>query len=207
MTKLKYLVAITAAITLAGCAGDTSAPLSGTIAVRLTDAPFSVDSVRSADIFVVRVDGRVADADSSTAAQGAADDSAQTNGWVTIAQPASSINLLSYQNGQSIAIGQTSLAAGTYQGFRIVIDPTKSSVTLKDGRVLSGSSSPGIVFPSGARSGIKIILSQPVTIGAGQTTTLVVDFDLANSFTLRGNSISQNGLLFKPVVRATVTAS
>jgi len=33
---------------------------------------------------------------------------------------------------------------------------------------------------------------------------MVVDFDVANSFVMRGNSLAQNGLLFKPVIRATV---
>jgi hypothetical protein len=32
---------------------------------------------------------------------------------------------------------------------------------------------------------------------------MLVDFDVANSFVLRGNTILQNGLLFKPVVKAT----
>jgi hypothetical protein len=43
-----------------------------------------------------------------------------------------------------------------------------------------------------------------VQIVAGQTTTLLVDFDINNSFVMRGNAIAQNGLLFKPVVRATI---
>jgi hypothetical protein len=47
-------------------------------------------------------------------------------------------------------------------------------------------------------------LTKPVTVADGGTTTLVVDFDVANSFVMRGNSLSQQGLLFKPVVKATV---
>src|SRR5206468_2761287 len=39
----------------------------------------------------------------------------------------------------------------------------------------------------------------------GATTTLLVDFDVNNSFVMRGNSINQNGLLFKPVVNATIS--
>jgi hypothetical protein len=34
---------------------------------------------------------------------------------------------------------------------------------------------------------------------------MVVDFDLGNSFVLRGNTIESNGLLFKPVIRATAS--
>jgi hypothetical protein len=36
-------------------------------------------------------------------------------------------------------------------------------------------------------------------------TTLLVDFDVNNSFVMRGNTIAQNGLLFKPVITATIS--
>ena len=182
----------------------TTAAGSGTMAVQLTDAAFATDSVSRVDIFVVRVDARAADADSATAARGAADDSASVGGWTTLATPNASVNLLAYQNGVTLALGQHTLAAGNYLGFRLVIDPTRSSLTLKNGMVLNGTSTPSVTFPSASRSGIKIVLVQPVTITANQTTTVLVDFVLLNSFVMRGNSIAQNGLLFKPVVQASV---
>jgi hypothetical protein len=189
----------------AACGNDTSAPAAnGTMAIQLTDAPFPTDSVKSVDVFVVRVDGRVAAADSAAAATGAADDSASMGGWTTLASPNQSVNLLAYQNGASLPLGQVSLAAGSYLGFRIVIDPTRSSVTLNNGIVLSGTSTPGIAFPSASRSGIKIVLAQPVVVTANATTTVLVDFMVGSSFVMRGNSITQNGLLFSPVVQASV---
>ncbi|HEV8410056.1 MAG TPA: DUF4382 domain-containing protein [Gemmatimonadaceae bacterium] len=190
---------------LAAC-GDkaTSAPANGTMAVQLTDAPFPTDSVARVDLFVVRVDARVAAADSSAAATGAPDDSATTNGWTTLASPGQSINLLAYQNGAALPLGQTNLAPGSYLGFRLIIDPTRSSITLKNGMVLSGTSTPNVTFPSAARSGIKVNLSQPVVVIAHDTTTVLLDFVVGSSFVMRGNSISQNGLLFSPVVQASV---
>ena len=53
-------------------------------------------------------------------------------------------------------------------------------------------------------SDIHIVLTQPVTISASQTTTVLVDFMVLNSFVMRGSSIAQNGLLFTPVVHASV---
>lgn len=198
-------LAVVAALSAIGaCANDTTAPALGTIAVKLTDAPFSLDSLKRVDVFVVRVDARVSSADSAAAAQGAGSDSARVNGWTTLAAPNASVNLLEYQNGAALGLGQASVAAGTYQGFRLVIDPSKSSITLKSGQVLTGTSTPNITFPSGATAGLKISLSSPVVVTAGGTTTLTVDFDVANSFVMRGNSLSQNGLLFKPVINATV---
>lgn len=185
------------------CGGNSTAAGTGTMTVQLTDAPFPSDSVSRVDIFVVRVDARVADADSATATKGAPDDSARVDGWITLVRPNASVNLLAYQNGAVLPLGDVALAAGTYRGFRLVIDPSKSSLTLKNGAVLTNTSSPSISFPSAARSGIKIVLTTPVTITANRTTVLLVDFMVANSFVMRGNSISQNGLLFLPVVKAT----
>lgn len=184
---------------MAACGDSPTAAGRGTLAVRLTDAPFPTDSVSSVDIFVVRVDGRVADTDSAAAAQ----DSAGTHGWTTLAEPNMSVNLLAYQNGASLPLGTATLTEGSYRGFRLIIDPSKSSITLKNGLVLSSTSSPNVSFPSGSRTGIKIVLTKPVEVVASDTTTMLVDFDVANSFVLRGNTILQLGLLFKPVVKAT----
>lgn len=197
------------ALPLACSDSGSTSPLnssgSGTMVVRLTDAPFSTDSVKSVNIFVVRVDARQSDADSATTDKDLSDDSLSMGGWKSVATPNASFDLLALQNGVSQVLGQATLAAGTYSGFRLVIDPTKSSVTLKNGQVLTGTSSPSVTFPSAARSGIKIVLSQPVQVVAGTTTNLLVDFDVNNSFVQRGNSIQKNGLLFKPVIHATIT--
>lgn len=198
--RFMTVFALAAGVAYAAACGDSpTAAGRGTLAVRLTDAPFPTDSASSVDIFVVRVDGRLSAADSAEATQ----DSAGTNGWSTLAEPNMSVNLLAYQNGASLPLGTATLTEGSYHGFRLIIDPSKSSMTLTNGMILSGTSSPSISFPSGSRTGIKIVLTQPVEIVASDTTTMLIDFDVANSFVLRGNTILQNGLLFKPVVKAT----
>lgn len=203
--RVAALAALFAVGTLIGaCSNSTTEVGQGTLAVQLTDAPFPTDSVQRVDIYVVRVDARRADADSAAAAKGATDDSANTGGWTTITRPNQLVNLLTYQNGTVLPIGNAKVASGNYAGFRLVIDPTKSSVTLKNGAVLSGTSTPSILFPSGSRSGIKIAFAAPVAIVANDTTTVLVDFIVASSFVMRGNSISQNGLTFKPVIQGSV---
>lgn len=198
-------VALASSAFLAACdSAGTTAAGSGTLAVQLTDAPFPTDSVQSVDVWVIRVDARQADTDSATAARGATDDSASTGGWTTLTRPNQSVNLLAYQNGAALPLGSAEMAAGNYLGFRLVIDPSKSSLTLKNGMVLSSTSMPNISFPSAARSGIKIVLTQPVTVTANQTTTVLVDFMVGSSFVMRGSTIMQNGLLFTPVVRGSV---
>jgi len=195
-----------ASITIGACGGSDTAPRgTGTLVVQLTDAPFPTDSVKSVDIFVVRVDGRVEDVDDASADTHVATESeSEGDGWKTLATPNASINLLELQNGVVSTVGEAKIDAASYRGFRLVIDPSKSSVTLKNGQVLTNTSSPSVMFPSASRSGIKIALASPVVVGEDGKTTMVVDFDVASSFVMRGNSLAQNGLLFKPVIRATV---
>jgi hypothetical protein len=206
-SPLAFCVVLAGGVFASACGGADSAGLNGagTLVVKLTDAPFPTDSVKSVDIFVVRVDGRVADVDDASADQNVAtDDQSKSDGWKSLATPNASIDLLSLQNGVTSTLGEAKLDAASYNGFRLVIDPTKSSVTLKNGQKLTGTSSPSVTFPSAGRSGIKINLGAPVVVSAGGTTTMVVDFDVGNSFVMRGNSLSQNGLLFKPVIHASV---
>jgi hypothetical protein len=196
------------AMLAAACSADGTLPNlggsseTGTVVVKLTDAPFPTDQVKSVDVFVVRVDGRVSDVSDADADQDL--DNNGSTGWRTLATPNASLNLLSLQNGASATLGSAPLGVGTYSGLRLIIDASQSSVTLKDGTKLTGGSNPGVSFPSANRSGLKINLSKPLVVVGGATTTLLVDFDVANSFVMRGNTITQNGLLFKPVINGSV---
>ena len=198
---------IGAVATAIACSDSTSPGrgANGTLVTRLTDAPFPTDEVNRVDIFVVRVDARQSDVSDADASAGLDDQSSASNGWKTVATPNATFDLLSLQNGIAATLGQVNLPAGTYSGFRLIIDQNKSSATLKDGLVLNGGSTPGIKFPSAGQSGIKIALAQPVKIVANTETDLVVDFSVAQSFVMRGNTVEQNGLLFKPVISAAVS--
>jgi len=169
----------------------------------LTDAPFPFDSVARADVFIVRVDGQIAAADSAAAdtTGDPGDNTDPSKGFVTIVTPNARYNLLDLRNGTVVNLGQATLPTGAYQGFRLILNTDSSSVTLKNGTVLNGNSVPGIKWPSAGRTGIKIVLDQPVNVTT-DGTVMVLDFDLSSSFVMRGRTISQNGLLFKPVIHA-----
>lgn len=208
MNRLSAFAALGAALVLAACSDSTTSGGSGMVQVQLTDAPFPFSQVSRVDMYVVRVDAKTESVTDADAAAGASTSTSNTNpqsGWVTIATPNRRFNLLDLQNGTTVDLGlPRALPVGTYRGFRLVLDTDSSSVTLTNGTVLRGNSNPGIAWPSAGRSGIKIKLDQPITVGAsgGTASIIVVDFDLAGSFVMRGNSLSQNGLLFKPVIRA-----
>lgn len=179
---------------LVTCAGmtacDSTAAGTGKVTVQLTDAPFPFSEVSRVDVFVVRVDAKVSATDSAEAAN-----ANNLNGWTTLAAPNAPINLIDLNGGKLTTLGTTTLENGTYQGFRLVIDPAQSSVTLKDG------TKPNIVWPSANRSGIKVNLTTPLVVSS-DSSVFIIDFDIGRSFVMRGNSIKTNGLLFKPVVHA-----
>lgn len=183
-----------AALGLWAC--DEDSPLmgiggQGTLTVQLTDAPFPFSEVSRVDVFIVSVQAKTADVTDSEA-----EDSA-SNGWKTIATPNKAINLLSLAGGNTTTLGSAALPTGSYSGFRLIIDPSQSSVTLKDG------THPDVKWPSAAQSGIKVHLDRPIQV-VPDGTILLLDFDVGRSFHMRGNSISQNGLIFHPVVNAVV---
>ena len=183
----------------AGCSdGGSNLTLgtAGNVTVLLTDAPFPFSDVKSVDVFVVRIDAKPADVSDTDA-----EDASDTNGWKTLVSPNTSINLLSLTNGNTANLGVATLPPDTYRGFRLIIDTDKSSITLNDG------TKPNVQWPSAGQSGLKLNLDAPFVLDGGASSTLLIDFDIGRSFVMRGNSISGNGLLFKPVIRATTQQS
>ena len=189
-TRLLLSLFASTALVLQAC-GDSTGGGTGLLTVRLTDAPFPFSEVERVDVHIVRIDARTTESTDEEAED--ADDMSE---WTTIATPNATINLLSLANGATTNLGQTTLPTGTYDGFRLIIDPAQSSVTLKDGTL------PDIKWPSAHRTGIKIQLDAPIAL-TENGSVMVVDFDVGRSFVLRGNDIRNNGLLFKPVLRGT----
>lgn len=187
---------------LAGCdnaAADTMGSGQGRIALRLTDAPLPLDEVESINVFVVRVEARAA-ATTETEAQ----DDAASSGWVVLASPNAMFDLMELRNGVSVFLGDAAVPAGQYRSIRLILDTDQSGVTLKNGMILTGSSTPSILFPSAGNTGIKVLFDTPIDVDVGATTDVLLDFDAEQSFVVRGATILQNGLLFTPVIRATV---
>jgi hypothetical protein len=192
-------VAATVGLAVVACnSDDPTMNGTGTVVVKLTDAPFPFDSVEKVEVFVVRVDAKQVDVSEAEADEGTDDASEDKGGWQTIAEPNKVIDLLTLRDGKTTNLGQDALPEGTWRAFRLIIDPAQSKITLKDG------SNPSIVWPSAARSGLKVQMPAPVELEEGESVEVTIDFDVGESFVLRGNSIKNNGLLFKPVIKAKV---
>lgn len=199
---LRFAIIAVAALTTA-CGTDSTLPEGmGSVRIQLTDAPFPFDSVATVDVHVVRIDARLLDTDSVSAAANVDDNDA--GGWVTLARPDKMFELLALRGGKVADLGVTQVPVGVYHGLRLILDVSKSSITLKNGLTLTGTSTPGVKFPSANRSGLKINTADGVLVTSEDPAILVVDFDVGQSFVMRGNSIAQNGLLFKPVLSAIV---
>jgi hypothetical protein len=169
-----------------------------------TESPLPAGSVKSVDIFVVRIDAKAKEPTDEDAAEATEESESSTAGWVTVAEPNASFDLMTLADGTNTLLGDAQVAVGSYKGFRLIIDPAKSSVTLNDdaNTVIGGESIVGLKFPSADKTGIKINLSGgALEVKDGETSTLVVKFDVSKSFVMRGATIEQNGLLFKPVIR------
>lgn len=186
-----------AAAPMVGCGdSDLSGSNTGRINVKLTDAPFPFSEVSSVNVFITRIDGSTGEQSDLEIA-----DDTDHDGWTTLVSPNTSFNLLTLSGGNTTSLGIASVPAGTYRSFRLILDTDQSSVIVNNTPV-------NVVWPSAGQTGIKVLLDQPYVVADGTTNDLLLDFDVGSSFVMRGNSITQNGLLFKPVIHAaTVTAA
>lgn len=201
MKTFRYFVfaAMSLGLGLAACFGSTThdefPPSGGPTTFRLTDAPFPYDRVARADIFVVRVLANWG-ADTSSAAAGA---------FATVATVNRKIDLLSLESGLSELLGTSNIPKGAIKAIRLVIDTDQSSITMKDGSVLTGSSNPGIAWQSSAGiATLNATVEDHIDVPA-EGTDVVIDMDVGKSFIDPAEvspPSSHQGFIFSPVLRA-----
>jgi hypothetical protein len=158
----------------------------GRLVVKLTDAPFPIDNVESAEVTITKVEIRKA-----------GDGISDGNPFLVIWEGSESVNLLELRNGLVQELIDLEIPAGEYNLVRLYIDEAKLKV--KE----SGNFS--IRVPSGQQTGIKIFIRPGLVIEGGLTSELLLDFDLSRSFVMQGNMNSPAGIKgfhFKPVIRA-----
>lgn len=118
------------------------------------------------------------------------------------------VNLLDLQGSATTLLGDAEIEAGDYSQIRMIVEAAR--VVLAEGYTFrDGSSETDLTVPSGAQSGLKLHLrgedGEPATIAPGETV-LVLDFDVHQSFVLRGNPETPagvHGVNFKPSIRVT----
>src|SRR5205807_9629841 len=111
--------------------GRASTAKPGASQVFRIDAPCPYAQGARVDVCIVRV------------AAGTSPDAVGTGPGV-IAAPHRAYNLLELANGAAAKLGEGILYSGQYVQFLVTIDADSSSITLKDGTVLTNKTSPGI---------------------------------------------------------------
>jgi hypothetical protein len=174
-------------ITFISCNNDENIPqgTKGRINVHLTDSPYPIGLIESAFVTIDKVEIR----QKPESNQGEDDGS-----FIVISEVEMEIDLLKLTNGITEQIATVDLKAGTYDQIRLhVVDAT---VLLTDGTEFD------LKVPSGSSSGLKIKFDPAIQIQEGQTTDVLLDFDVSRSFVVKGKFGKHiNGFNFKPVVR------
>ena len=169
-------------------------PAANATHILLTDDPFPYDRVARVDLYFVSVSGSLSP------------DTGSTGSFVTLATPHRRINLLALQGGVTDELGAPVLSTGILTAVRVVIDTDSSSITLKDGRVLTATSSPGIAWQSSAgRPVLNALVHEQIQVpDTGGVVAIVYDVGLAFiPPQVIDPSSTDSGFIFSPVLRAT----
>jgi hypothetical protein len=202
-TALYVFIAIFAilAMVLAGCAAQSTSNQTGSIEVRVTDAPPNQDvtsvmvTVTSVQIHLAGNSASPTTTQSSTSTTTTTATSTSTitttdsdSGWITLnLSGPSTFDLLKVQGlEQVLAVGD--LAPGQYTQIRMAVSKIQVAI--------SGGSLQEATIPSGD---LKFV--QPFNVVAGKATVILFDFDAAHSINITGNG----KIIFKPVIKLTVT--
>jgi hypothetical protein len=186
LTNARGLIAVAAlALGAVACSGSDSGT-TGQLVVRLTDSP--TDNLQSATVWI-----------SSVYLMGGTD--TLGNRYVITSTP-QAYDLLTLANGVTTQLGAGTIPVGEYTHMRLVVDSAR--VTLKSGLTFTdGTSSKLLHVPSGQQTGIKVNFVGRLDVVPGQTI-LVVDFDVARNFIFMGTAAHPTGVIFRPVLYATV---
>jgi len=170
---MKPIFRLLGMVSIAACSEhsvSTNTAKPGTTKAFLIDAPFPYDQVARVDVYIVSV------------AASSKPDTLGTGGPGTIATPHRAYNLLELGNGSAAKLGEGVLLSGQYVQFFVTIDGDSSSITLKDGTVLTSRTSPGITWNGyPGRFSFGLFTDPPIQV-TDTGAVVVIDFDLGRSF-------------------------
>ena len=168
---------------IAGCS-ELNNENYGTLKISITDAPFPIDFIDSANVTITKLEARVK-GDSSGSE------------FITLYEEIQSFNLLELRNGVTANMAELEVPVGDIDLIRIYVE--EASLTLTNGDSYS------VKVPSGAQTGIKIFIDPAIRVNGGLTSEVLLDFNVDKSFVLKGNIDTPAGIKgfnFKPVIRA-----
>ncbi len=213
--KLQLASVALAPLILLGCGGGSSTSSSGSVTLRVTDAP-----VDSADAVWVQFSGVEIHGSAAKYTYYFCKDpvSGSTFTSTSICQESAPkrINLLALTNGASdLLLDDQTLATGQYQWIRLMVDAVPNQ---RDSYIVVSGAEHELEIPSGAESGLK--LNRGFDVTASGDVDFTIDFDLRKSVhvsnsgstyklrpTLRIVDNTQTGTLSGTVATALVTSN
>ena len=182
-----YLLMFGVLLFAVACSNDDETPNGGNARVNfyLVDAPGDFD-----EVWVEVLSVRVKAEDDSMDDDGMDDDDDEF-GWVEIPYDESSryVNLMDLTGENSLFLGSEDFPEGEIDQLRLVLGD--DNYVVKDGERSD------LKTPSAQQSGLKIKVDEDIE--GGMSYDLVIDFDVAKSIVVAGNSGNIN---LKPVLRA-----
>lgn len=176
------------------CSNGGSGGGTGTLSIPITDAPFPAHA-GCLDAALITIDGVEAKGDVAFYD-------------IPLVDPdpdgSSTLDLLTLRAGLMGSLALSEVPTGSISEIRLHI--VDSVLVFED-----GSPDAGFKVPSGAASGLKIRVEPPASVVSGQTTNLILDVDLANSFHTLGLGgdpscddlkLGEDRVIFDPVIRA-----
>lgn len=165
---------------------DTSIPEGkGKLNVYITDAPFPIDLISSTSININKIEIRY---------KAELDAESDQDSFIVISDEEMEIDLLDLTNGITELMASIDLEPGYYDMIRLHVGD--AVVVMNDESVFD------LKIPSGYSSGLKIKIKPAIYLTEGQTSDVLLDFDVSKSFVAKGNIKNLKGFNFKPVVRA-----
>jgi len=178
----KLLLAIFAAVVfISGCSKtETGGP--GRLIVKITDDPFNISSVKSAEVTISKIEIRKAGAN-------------EGDPFIELLINPVTIDIFKLRNGITKELVNLTVPQGDYDLVRLFVD--EANLTLNDPEETFN-----MKVPSGEQTGIKVFVNPVIHVEGGISAELLLDFDLSKSFVMRGHN-AHNGFIFKPCIRAT----
>jgi hypothetical protein len=166
-----------------GCQKDQN-DKTGTIVMKISDAPFPIGLIDEANVKITKVEIRN-------------QEETEEKPFLTLMEEDMEFNLLELRNGVSAKLLEMEVPVGNYDLIRLYVED--ASIKVKDFDTYS------VKVPSGAQTGIKVFIKPALKIAGGLTTEVLLDVNVDKSFVLKGNMDTPAGIKgfnFKPVIRA-----
>jgi len=185
MKKRVTLLLTAALILIAGACNEIrTGDGQGRVILKVTDAPFDINSIESALVTITKVEIRKV-----------GDGISDGNPFITLSEDTITVDLIDLRNGVSETLLDMEIPTGEYDLVRLYV--YEAGLKLKDSDEIQR-----VKIPGGSQTGIKIFLRPALEVSEGNLGEVLLDIDLSRSFVLRGHPEHHNGFIFKPVIRA-----